>query len=313
MSEQRHYRGRLAQIWIYLKKQMRMFVYQNDWKVLPMSALIAGLVTFAVGANLFKTQEGTLSGCFALVCVCVWNGFFNSIQVVCRERPIVKREHRAGLHISSYIAAHMIYQLFICSMQVMILLAICSQAGISFPTAPLITKYAILDMGISMLLITYASDMMSLSISCLVRNTTTAMTVMPFMLIFQLIFSGGLVKLEGAAEKITNITVAKWGLQNLCALGNYNSQPMVTLWNTIWKFRSMDIDGQRPIEMMTDYILKNNMLDQVLEESGMYNMNPLYVFSRENIFSCWKAMGIIIVIFAVLSIVLLEFIDRDKR
>ena len=93
--------GRLAQTGIYLAKFLRMFVYQNDWKVLPMGAIIAAIVTFVVGANIFKTQEGTKLGVFALVCVCIWNGFFNSIQVVCREREIIKHEHRSGLHMST--------------------------------------------------------------------------------------------------------------------------------------------------------------------------------------------------------------------
>ena len=35
------HRGRIAQIPIYLGKDFRMFIFQNDWKVLPMSALIA--------------------------------------------------------------------------------------------------------------------------------------------------------------------------------------------------------------------------------------------------------------------------------
>ena len=43
-----------------------MFVYQSDWKVLPMGALIAALVTFVVGQNMFVTQEGTTTGTFAL-------------------------------------------------------------------------------------------------------------------------------------------------------------------------------------------------------------------------------------------------------
>ena len=210
MNEALRYRGRAAQTWIYLKKLVRMFVYQNDWKMLPMSALIAGLVTFAVGGSLFHTQEGTFSGCFALVCVCIWNGFFNSIQSVCRERPVIKREHRSGLHITSYIAAHMIYQMVLCILETVILLFICNMAGIAFPTEGVITSVFLVDYGISMFLITYAADMMSLMISSLVRNTTTAMTVMPFMLIFQLIFSGGLIYLEGAAKKLTGFTIARW-------------------------------------------------------------------------------------------------------
>ena len=39
-----HYRGRLEQVRIYLGKLLRMFIYQNDWKVLPMAALVAGMV-----------------------------------------------------------------------------------------------------------------------------------------------------------------------------------------------------------------------------------------------------------------------------
>ena len=115
-STQRH-TGRLSQTGIYLGKMFRMFIYQNDWKVLPMSAVIAGLVAFVLGSSLFVTQEGTLMGSFALSCICIWNGFFNSIQNVCRERAIIKRGHRSGLHISSYVAAHMIYQAFLCLCQ----------------------------------------------------------------------------------------------------------------------------------------------------------------------------------------------------
>jgi hypothetical protein len=164
-----------------------------------------------------------------------------------------------------------------------------------------------------MFLITYAADMMSLMISSLVRNTTTAMTVMPFMLIFQLIFSGGFVQLEGPAASLKSVTAAKWGLQNLCALSDYNNQPMVTLWNTVWKFRSMEIEGQQPIKMMTDYIAENNMRDQLLLECGQYNLNPEYVKEAGNILHCWGMLLVIIVVFALLSVVLLEFIDRDKR
>ena len=123
MEKKEHYSGRIRQTWIYLGKLLRMFIFQNDWKLLPMAAIIAALVTFAVGQNIFKTQEGTLSGCFSLVCVCIWNGFFNSIQSVCRERPIIKREHRSGMHITSYIAAHMIYQLLLCAIQTAITMA----------------------------------------------------------------------------------------------------------------------------------------------------------------------------------------------
>ena len=313
MSTELKYRGRFKQIPIYLGKMLRMFVYQSDWKVLPMAALIAGLVTFAVGANLFKTQEGTTQGCFALVCVCGWNGFFNSIQVICRERTIIKREHRAGMHITSYVAAHMIYQMLLCAAQTAIIIGVCQVANIQFPKEGLVTPYFMVDFAISLFLLTYAADMMSLAISSLVKNTTTAMTVMPFMLIFQLLFSGGLVKLEGAALKITDFTIAKWGLKSFCTLGDYNSRPMVTLWNTIYKFRDFEIYGVKPIQEIMNEVMSRNMLDTVLQTSGEYNMNPEYVYTAENVLTSWGNIILIGAVSVVLAVVLLEFVDRDKR
>ena len=140
-TENLQYTGRIYQLGIYLRKFLRMFVYQSDWVLLPIGAVIAALVTFVVGSNMFVTQEGTTMGTFALTCVCVWNGFFNSIQVVCRERDIVKKEHRAGIHITSYSLAHMIYHLLLCFLQTLITLLICAIAGVHFPKQGIITQW----------------------------------------------------------------------------------------------------------------------------------------------------------------------------
>lgn len=126
--EVRH-RSRFGQIGIYFGKFIRMFVYQSDWKVLPMAALIAGLVGFALGREFRINMEGTLTATFAVVCVCIWNGSFNSIQVVCRERGVVKREHRSGMYISSYILSHMMYQLLLCILQTVVTLIVLHLVG----------------------------------------------------------------------------------------------------------------------------------------------------------------------------------------
>ena len=307
------YKGRLAQTWIYLGKLLRMFLYQNDWKVLPMSAIIAGLVTFVVGTNMFASQEGTLMGCFALTCVCVWNGCFNSIQSVCRERSIIKREHRAGMHVSSYILSQMIYQFLLCLGQTLVTLLVCNVAGVRFPAEGIITPWGMADIGITILLITYASDMMALMISCIVRTTTTAMTVMPFLLIFQLAFSGGFFHLEGFAKKITVLSVSRWGLDSLCAIGRYNEQKMVTLWNTIFKFKDIEYMGQKPLLELIVKMQNENQVDNFLYWSGSYNTNEAYVSTAQNVLKNWSGILILMLIFIIASVVALKFIDRDKR
>ena len=313
MKSKLSYRGRFAQVGIYLGKMLRMFVYQNDWKVMPMAALIAGLVTISVGKNLFRTQEGTLQGCFALACVCVWNGFFNSIQVVCRERDIVKREHRAGLHMSAYIAAHMIYQLILCTAQTVVTMLICRAAGVQFPAAGVVTGWGVLDVGITILLVTYTADMMALMISCLMRSTTAAMTVMPFLLIFQLVFSGGFFNLSGFADRIKVLTISHWGLDSLCAVGRYNEQPMVTLWNTLFQFKDVEIEGQKPLLDLIRMAEQQDLRGQFLLWSGSYNQNAAYAATAENVLHSWTALLVMLLVFALTAVLILRGIDRDKR
>ena len=313
MNEDLRYCGRLAQTRIYLGKCIRMFVYQNDWKVLPIGALIAALVTFVVGANIFKTQEGTELGVFALVCVCIWNGFFNSIQVVCREREIVKREHRAGLHMSAYVLAQMIYQLFLCVLQTVVTLAVCKLSNVTIPQQGIITPWGLLDVSIMILLITYAADMMALMVSCIVRTTTTAMTVMPFLLIFQLVFSGGFFELTGIAEKVKYLTLSHWGMNSLCCIGRYNEQPMVSLWNMLVRFKNVEYNGQTPLKTILVQIESNGGRDEFLLWAGQQNQVADYAATIENVLVCSLILILFILVFAALSVIALEFIDRDKR
>ncbi len=305
--------GRIAQTRIYLCKLLRMFVYQSDWKVIPLGAVIAAVVTFVVGGNLFRTQEGTTNGAFALACACIWNGFFNSIQVVCRERKTIKHEHRAGLHISSYIAAHMIYQLILCLVQTIVTLLICRIAGVSFPVQGVVTPWGIVDLGITILLITFAADMLALMISSIVRTTTTAMTVMPFLLIFQLIFSGTFFQMTGFAEQLTKLTVSKWGIESICAIGRFNELPMVTLWNTMFRLKDVEFAEGKPVLALIQSIEQQGKMDEILQWSGSINQKAAYASTINNVLTTWGALLLLTAVAAIVSIAVLEFIDRDKR
>ena len=311
-TENLQYRGRIAQIGIYFKKFLRMFVYQSDWKVLPIGALIAALVTLVVGKNLFVTQEGTTLGTFALTCVCVWNGFFNSIQVVCRERDIVKREHRAGMHISSYVISHMLYQLFLCFLQTIITLLICVVVGVKLPTQGVVTPWGVLDVGITILLVTYAADIMALMVSCMVKTTTTAMTVMPFLLIYQLIFSGGFFKL-GKASFIKVTTMSHWGMDCLCTIGRYNELPMVSIWNTLVGIKNVKIGGKKILLEVLQDIEKNGYVDLITKWSGEQHTKAVYESVANNVLPGWCAILLMVLIFAVVAVIALKLIDRDKR
>ena len=378
------HRGRFEQIGIYLVKFMRLFVYQNDWKVLPMSIVIAGLVSLVVRRDFFVTMEGTLKGALALSCIAIWNGFFNSIQVVCREREIIKREHRSGLHISSYIVSHMLYQALLCLIQTVLTIYTCKMMGIKFPTEGLFTSWMMLDVGITVFLISYSADMISLWISTLVHNTTTAMSIMPFILIAQLVFSGGIFQLPAWSDGISKLMISHYGVRCIAAQADYNNRPMVTAWNTLVKMENNDIEvaytldelmvmlkddqedaavkllsadgvGQKIVEILKgknvdreviinaiidviksdpryeeikdkkftifkvkikdviDAIGREKVRDYLQYKTAQVTQNPDYAMTESNILSMWLAFVAFIVLFSSLSIVCLEFIDKDKR
>ena len=363
------HRGRGAQVWIYLGKMLRMFIYQNDWKVLPMAALIAGLVGMVIQKRLFVTMEGTLMGSFALVMVCIWNGCFNSIQVICRERDVIKREHRSGMHISSYIRAHMIYQALLCLLQTAVTIYITLMVGVKYEGPGLVTPFLIVDFGISMFLIAYASDMLALWISSLSKSTTTAMTIMPFVLIFQLVFSGGMMSLPAWTNSITPLTISNPALKVLATQSNYNSRPVMTVWNTlngmknrevsatvtlgqamdllqkednpfISDFRAMELSGSITVGNLLDGVAESPEVQAHREDSHTFTSTvggivdmigadrvkdllqngiaeasqiPDYEYTTENVVEYWLRLILFVIVFAALSIITLEFIDRDKR
>lgn len=300
---------RPTQVKIYLGKLLRLFIHERDWMSLPLSAVISFLVASVVGKSLFSNMERLQAGAFALVCVCIWNGFFNSIQVVCRERAILKREHRAGLHISAYIAAHMLYQALICLLQVLISVGIYAWYGVRFPGSSVVSGSFLLDFILTLWIITYAADLVALMISCLVHTTTDAMTVMPFLLIIQLVFAGIIFPFDGgAAAVIEKLTISHWGTVAICAIADYNHLTSHALFASIYQFRSIP-----EVQKIVDYIQSSDLRMKMDTLCAQQMQKPLYAGTVENVLKSWGVILLIGVLCIAVGILSLEFIDRDKR
>ncbi|MCR4740266.1 MAG: ABC transporter permease [Lachnospiraceae bacterium] len=306
------YTGRFGQFIMCLKKQFRLFIMQSDWKFLPMSAVIAAMVSMAVGRGLFASMEGNFQGMFALTCVCIWNGYFNSIQAICRERSVIKREHRAGLHITSYVFAHMVYQLFMCIMESAITILVLAVTGVKYPESQIAFGF-IPDFFLTVLFITYASDIMALMISAIVRTPMAAMTVMPFMLILQLVFAG-FISLPSRFNEITKLMVSNWGVRSLCCVSDFNSLPAVVIWNKmVAASGNIGIVGNLTVRNILEVIEKEGYRDTILNKLGEASYRADFVSNPDNLLSCWGHLILFAMVYAVITMFFLEFIDKDKR
>ena len=257
-------------------------------------------------------MEGTSMGALAVACVCIWNGMFSAIQSVCKERSIIKREHRAGLHISSYLAAHMIYQAILCLLQVLISLFVFKFFGGISLTKGAVTGSFWGDLFITMFLITFASDMLGLMVSCIAKNTTAAMTIMPFLLIVQLVFAGQVFPIRGrAAEAIGSLCISNWGIRTVCSVADANSMPSNVVSSALFSMTPQERGDL--IDRLQDVM----MLPEVYERVGYYTGSKLYEekyeASKENIGKSWAVLASFAVAYTFVGLLFLENVDKDKR
>ena len=94
--------------------------------------------------------------------------------------------------------------------------------------------------------------MMSLFLSSISCTTTGAMTLMPFILIFQLVFSGGIIPLPEWSRPISNFTISNYGIRALASQSGYNELPMNTVWNTLSGMKDTQIGGSVTIGEIID-------------------------------------------------------------
>ena len=260
-------RGRIGQVFAWLKRLLRLFIYRSDWKVFPMAAVVTGVVAYIVRDDLFLTMEGTLKGAYALACVAVWCGCFNSIQIICREKQMLRRERQNGLHISSYMTAHVIYQILLCLGQTALILYIFHALKIQYPAEGYITEWFAFDLGITIFLITFAADMLAMLISAFAPSTTSAVSILPFVLFFQMVFAGGVLILPPWCEPLMNLSPSHQGMVCLCAQADYNNLPLVTGWNTLNGLRDYKFSGSITISELLALIEEKGANNDVMQKA----------------------------------------------
>ena len=212
------------QIHVYFKKLFRINMREKSWKYLIFALIISLLVAMIVGPDMFANFETTNSGFFTLTSACIWIGIFNSIQSVCKEHEIIRAEYRQGMKIAAYVSAHALWQALLCLAQAIIIFVVCC-IFMQFDKSQhlLISAYA--ENFVTIYLLTFGASILGLMISSISGNPTTAMTIMPFVLIVQLIMSGCLFQLSGASEFISFFTLSRWGMAAFGCEAGLNTIP----------------------------------------------------------------------------------------
>lgn len=256
-----------------------MTLIKNDTQRLLMIFLqpiiIALLIACVASDDVFDIYNSTKSILFAMSCAGIWVGLFNSIQEICKERNILKREYMANLRLGSYVLSKFAVQFLLSAIQAFIM-TLMFIITVGSPESGVASDSAFFEMFITMLLTVFSSSAIGIVVSAISKNSDKAMTTAPFLLIVQLLFSGILFELKGATEKIAYFTVSKWSVSAFGTIANLNA-------------------------------LEMSIPNMPHEAEDVYE----YVFS--NIASSWAIMMAFVVVCFIASVFILKNVSKDSR
>lgn len=214
----------LKQTNVYFRKIARIAIREKAWKFIVFATIIALLVGVVVSEDMFSNFERTKSGFFTVASACIWLGIFNSIQSICKEHDIIRSEYRQGMKLTSYISANILWQMALCLVQSIVIFVVCIIFGFfGEDVGKGVLMNAYIEYFITIFLLVLGSAVLGIMVSSISGNPTTAMTIMPFVLILQLIMCGVLFELTGFSETVANITLSKWGMSAFASTADLNS------------------------------------------------------------------------------------------
>ena len=183
---------------------------------------LAALICLVAGSDCFVICENTESCLFALSCAAFWVGILDSIQEICKERTILKREHAGGMRLSSYLLSKVLVLGFLCIVQSAMLTGVfCAMSGL--PQAdPLFVNTGV-ELFVTMTLLTLSAMCMGLWVSALFSNPDRAIAMAPILIMPQVLFSGLIFELEGAAKAISAFVNCRWAMEAFGTTADVNA------------------------------------------------------------------------------------------
>ncbi|MBC8060959.1 MAG: FHA domain-containing protein [Clostridiaceae bacterium] len=223
----------------------------------PIVALLLGLVT---KKNAFSVKESTCQILFTLACSAVWIGLINSIQEICKERVIFIRERSVNIKLLPYIGSKLLILGGICIIQSISIILVFNKL-IPIPQDYHLIWNLKFELIITMFLTLFSASVMGLTVSTFVTNNDRAMSVAPFFLIPQIIFSGFIFKLSGITDKLSDGIIAKWSLNAMSVSLKINELPLKIIR-----------DNKNNVEACN--VL--NQIKEAIEPAYNHNINLLY-------------------------------------
>jgi ABC transport system ATP-binding/permease protein len=157
---------------------------------------------------------------FVFSCIAIWIGLSSAVREIVKEAPIYQRERLVNLGIFAYLGSKVLIWLGIALAQT-VLMVVAIALAFAHPASSLMPW--LLGLGVTNFLTVLASVCLSLGISAFVKTENAANSLLPLIMIPQIIFSGVLFDLEGMTQHLSWLMISRWSVGAYGSLIDVNS------------------------------------------------------------------------------------------
>lgn len=184
--------------------------------LLAQAPIVGLLLSFVTPADIYTPSQlgSTEQVLFLFSLAAIWFGTINAAREIVKERPVYLRERMVNLRVWPYVLSKFSVLAALSVVQALALLTIVSiktnqmpSQGILFPT--------FLEMYVSLILTSLAGVAGGLLVSSMVSSADRAMSIVPVVLIAQVIFSGSVFDLLGGTKLFSFVAISHWCLAAL--------------------------------------------------------------------------------------------------
>lgn len=228
------------------------------------TAIVFFICCWAVNKDMFVTYDATKSGLFSIMLSLIWNGLFNSLGLYNTEYLYTNDHLDKSLPLYAYMGGTLWIHIKLCFVQALECITIYF-LFFEFNQKSVVFHIIFLDYFCTFYLIIISSDMLGLAVGICVNSINSVLTVIPIVLVAQLILSGCLFEFDGGViEYISNFTIARYGFSALGSIANLNSDDL-------------------PLKISTYY-------PQVVKQAS-----DLFNCSRTYVCDCWRNLFLLMI------------------
>jgi ABC-type multidrug transport system ATPase subunit len=187
----------------------------------PIIALLLLFVSHKDGLVASRIEAKKLV--FMLALIGVWFGVINSAREICKESAVLRRERLGGLSQTSYLGSKLLVLAGLVTIQSALLIGVLA-LRLDMPPHGILMP-AIVEIFITVLLAGFAGITLGLALSAIASTPDKAMSLIPIVLVPQVLFAGVMFMLQGATSMVGWLVSARPAVDALSAIVDINALP----------------------------------------------------------------------------------------